>query len=371
MTNLFGLTLSQLQELCLREGWPRFTAKQMCDWLYRKRVTSTDEMTNLSLKVRARLREMACIQRSLPIDCQTSADGTKKYLFEASLPPEGGDVKGRYIETVLIPSQTEEASSLGQGGTPSARYTLCISCQRGCKMGCRFCVTGRQGFHGNLSSGEILNQIFSIPESHLLTNVVYMGMGEPMDNYDAVLASTQVLTADWGLGWSPHRITVSSVGLTPMLRRFVEESQCHIAVSLHNPYHTERLQLMPMEKAYPILSCLDMLKQYDWTGQRRISFEYTMFRGWNDDLLHAAELVRLFRGPNRTGHLMCRVNLIHFHESEGTDLQASPRATMEAFQQYLTNHGVICTIRASRGQDIMAACGLLAGTQSGPSNEVK
>ena len=338
MTNLFGMTLPQLEALCAQEGFPKFTAKQMCDWLYRKGARSVDEMTNLSLRQRARLAEMATIGRSEPTLCQQSKDGTKKYLF--------GEV-----EAVMIPD--------------GERATLCISCQRGCRMGCRFCVTGRNCFRGSLSAGEILNQIYSVPEFEQLTNVVYMGMGEPMDNYDAVLASTEVLTAAWGLGWSPRRITVSSVGLTPMLKRFVEESECHVAVSLHNPYHQERQELMPMEKAYPVLACLDMLKQYDWTGQRRLSFEYTMFRGWNDDLGHAAELVRLFRGKNRTGKLFCRVNLIPFHESEGVELQASSRATMEAFQQYLNDHGVICTIRASRGQDIMAACGLLAGQKGG------
>jgi len=340
--NLFGQTLTQLQVLCQEEGFPKFTAKQICDWLYKKRVLSVDEMTNLSLKIRARLKEIAAIERSFPINCQTSQDGTKKYLFQS---------ESHYVEAVMIPD--------------GERATLCISCQKGCKMGCHFCVTGKQGFHGNLTAGEILNQIFSIPESEMLTNVVYMGMGEPMDNYDNILASTQVLTENWGLGWSPHRITVSSVGITPVLKRFVEESECHVAVSLHNPYHKERIELMPMEKTYPILSCLDMLKQYDWTGQRRVSFEYTMFKGWNDDLGHAAELVRLFRGPNRTGHLFCRVNLIRFHESEGVDLQPSSKEAMEAFAKYLNDHGVICTIRASRGQDIMAACGLLAGQQQG------
>ena len=344
--NLFGLTLPQLEALCLAEGFPKFTAKQLCDWLYKKRVLSIDEMTNISLKTRARLSEVATLERSFPTLCQTSRDGTKKYLFAA---PDAG---AHAVEAVFIPD--------------GDRATLCISCQRGCRMGCRFCVTGRQGFHGNLNVADILSQICSIPEADSITNVVYMGMGEPMDNYDAVLASTQVLTAPWGFAWSPHRITVSSVGVTPMLQRFIQESQCHLAVSLHNPYHHERLSLMPMEKTYPILSCLDMLKQHDWTGQRRISFEYTMFRGWNDDLGHAAELVRLFRGPNRTGHLFCRVNLIPFHESDGVDLPASPRETMEAFQRYLNDHGIICTIRASRGQDIMSACCLLAGSSLTP-----
>ncbi len=225
----------------------------------------------------------------------------------------------------------------------------------GCKMGCRFCVTGQQGFHGNLSAAEILNQIFSIPEFYRLTNIVYMGMGEPMDNLDNVLRSTEVLTASWGLGWSPHRITVSSVGIVPGLRRFLDVSQCHVAVSLHNPFAAERLDIMPMQRVYPIADVVALLRQYDWSGQRRISFEYTMFSGLNDDLRHAAELVRLLKG------LYCRVNLIRFHASPDTPFKTSSAQAMERFKEYLNSHGITCTIRASRGEDIMAACGLLAG----------
>ena len=224
-------------------------------------------------------------------------------------------------------------------------------------MGCRFCVTGQQGFHGNLSVAEILNQMLSIPESQELSNVVFMGMGEPMDNYDAILQTLQVMTSDWGLAWSPHRITVSSVGVTPMLQKLIEQSQCHVAVSLHSPFPDERATLMPMEKAWPIEGTLRMLRQYDWNGQRRVSFEYTMFDGINDDIRHAAALVKLLRG------LRCRVNLIRFHASPGMPYQPSPAAVMEAFESYLNNHGVVCTIRASRGEDIMAACGLLAGSK--------
>lgn len=351
--NLFGLTLDELQALCAAEGMPRFTAKQICDWLYLKRVESIDAMTNLSLKARACLNEIATIERHTPIDCQVSKDGTKKYLFECrmqnaecSVDAAPGTLQSticnlQYIESVFIPD--------------GDRGTLCISCQVGCKMGCRFCVTGKQGFHGHLSTADILNQIFSIPEFERLTNIVYMGMGEPMDNLDAVLRSTQVLTATWGLGWSPHRITVSSVGVIPGLKRFLDESECHVAVSLHNPFADERLQIMPMQKAYPIADVVALLKRYDWGGQRRISFEYTMFRGLNDDTRHAAELVRLLRG------LYCRVNLIRFHSSPETPFQTSSPQAMTAFQNYLNAHGITCTIRASRGEDIMAACGLLAG----------
>lgn len=338
MTNLFGMSLAELQQLCTDEDMPKFAAKQMCDWLYAKHVDSIDAMTNLSLKARARLNEIAYIGRHEPVNCQVSKDGTKKYLFECASTVTS---EQQYVEAVFIPD--------------GDRGTLCVSCQMGCKMGCRFCVTGQQGFHGSLDAAEILNQIFSIPEFDRLTNIVYMGMGEPMDNLDNVLRSTEVLTAPWGLGWSPHRITVSSVGIIPGLRRFLNESQCHVAVSLHNPFASERLDIMPMQKAYPIAEVVALLRQYDWSGQRRISFEYTMFKGLNDDTRHAAELVRLLKG------LYCRVNLIRFHSSPDTPFKTSSAQAMEHFKDYLNDHGITCTIRASRGEDIMAACGLLAG----------
>ncbi len=331
--NLLGKTLPQLQELCAAEGFPRFTAKQLCDWLYKKRAESIDAMTNLSLAQRARLNEIAYIGREAPVRCQVSRDGTKKYLFHV--------LAGHFIEAVYIPEED--------------RATLCVSCQVGCKMGCHFCVTGQQGFHGNLSAGDILNQLFSIPEYEELTNVVFMGMGEPMDNLDAILAATQAMTADWGLGWSPKRITVSTVGIVPGLKRFLDESQCHLAVSLHNAVPQERLQMMPVQKAFPLNEVLALLRHYDWSGQRRLSFEYTMFRGLNDDQQHAQKLVDALKG------LDCRVNLIRFHESPEAPYKTSMLTAIKAFQDYLNRHGVICTLRASRGQDIDAACGLLAG----------
>lgn len=324
-----------MQELCIAEGFPRFTAKQLCDWLYKKRVYSIDAMTNLSLAQRARLNEIAFIGRETPVRCQVSKDGTKKYLFPV--------LDNRFIEAVYIPEED--------------RATLCVSCQVGCKMGCRFCVTGQQGFHGNLCAGDILNQLFSIPEFEQLSNVVFMGMGEPMDNIDAVLAACTVLTSDWGLGWSPKRITVSSVGIIPGLKRFLDESQCHLAISLHNPIPQERLQMMPVQKAFPLNEVLALLRKYDWSGQRRLSFEYTMFRGENDDLAHAQKLADALKG------LICRVNLIRFHESPEAPFRTSMPNTINVFQSYLNSHGVICTLRASRGQDIDAACGLLAGKE--------
>lgn len=331
--NLFGLTFNDLKSLCQEEGFPKFTAKQLCDWLYSKNCRSFEEMTNLSLKIRSRLSEIASIDRWDPISEQLSKDGTRKYLFEAG--------NGQYIETVMIPTED--------------RATLCISCQMGCRMGCKFCVTGQQGFHGNLTTGQILNQIFSVPNFSEITNVVYMGMGEPMDNYDSILKSTQILTEEWGLGWSPKRITVSSVGITPKMKKFIQESSVHMAVSLHNPFDSERAQIMPAQKAYPLRDLLSMLEHYNWTGQRRISFEYTMFKGLNDSLRHAQELVDILK------EIPCRVNLIRFHSSPNTPFKTCDEKTMNSFRDYLNNHGVTCTIRASRGEDIMAACGLLAG----------
>ena len=365
MVNLLGMTLAQLQELCADLGFPRFRAKQLCDWLYKQRVDNIDAMTNLSLANREQLKSVAYIGREFPVNCQVSKDGTKKYLFPV--------LDGHYIETVFIPenktsdliSQIHQPSDLSRQTTDLSRATLCISCQVGCKMGCRFCVTGQQGYHGSLSAGDILNQLFSIPEFEQLTNVVFMGMGEPMDNLDAVLAACSVLTAEWGLGWSPKRITVSSVGIIPGLKRFIEECQCHLAISLHNPVPQERLAIMPVQKAFPLNDVLALLRQYDWSGQRRLSFEYTMFRGLNDDLAHAAHLIEVLRG------LDCRVNLIRFHSSPGTPYRTSTPSAIKAFQDYLNRKGtpdsrtrIVCTLRASRGEDIDAACGLLAGKES-------
>lgn len=332
MKSLLGMSLSELQDIVAQHNMPKFTAKQLVDWLYRKRVTTFDEMTNLSKQTRQILAENYETGYRAYADVQESQDGTKKYLF----PAENG-----FVETAYIPEKE--------------RATLCVSCQVGCKMNCLFCQTGKQGFQGNLSAGDIINQILNLPEYETLTNFVFMGMGEPMDNLDHVLRATEVLTAPWGLGWSPKRITVSTVGIIPGLERFLNESQCHVAVSLHNPFAAERQDVMPMQRAYPIADVIALLRRYDWSGQRRISFEYIMFRDLNDDTRHAAELVRLLKG------LYCRVNLIRFHASPQTPYKTSSPQTIDTFRDYLNAHGVTCTLRASRGEDIMAACGLLAG----------
>ena len=332
---LLGMTPTELKALVASLGMPAFTAKQVAQWLYVKHVKSIDEMTNLSKQNRELLSEHFEVGAMAPIDCQRSKDGTIKYLF-----PVFTANSHLFVETVFIPDHD--------------RATLCVSCQVGCKMNCLFCQTGKQGWHGNLTAADILNQIYALPEVDQLTNIVFMGQGEPMDNLDAVLRVTEIMTADWGWQWSPKRITVSSVGVKGKLKRFLDESPCHIAISMHSPLHEQRLQLMPAEKAMPLEETIALLKQYDFTHQRRCSFEYICFGGLNDSPLYGREIVRLLEG------LECRVNLIRFHEIPNVDLPASDEKRMEALRDYLTAHGITTTIRASRGQDIFAACGLLS-----------
>lgn len=329
---LLGKNPEELQAVAQSVGLPRYAAGQLALWLYKKRVTSFDLMTNLSKAAREKLDAMYEVGASAPCGRAESSDGTVKYLFAAA---------SGYVESVMIPDRD--------------RMTLCVSSQAGCKMGCRFCMTGRQGWHGNLDVAEILNQFVSIDGSDSLTNAVFMGMGEPLDNTDNVLKAIEVLTADWGFGWSPKRITLSTIGVLPALGRYLEQSRCHLAVSLHNPFPEERLQMMPAQKAWSITEVVRLIGQYDWSAQRRVSFEYTMFDGWNDTPRHAQGLARLLRS------LECRVNLIRFHKIPDFPYECSTPAAMKRFQDMLNAEGITCTVRASRGEDILAACGMLAG----------
>ncbi|MCQ2257175.1 MAG: 23S rRNA (adenine(2503)-C(2))-methyltransferase RlmN [Bacteroidaceae bacterium] len=335
---LLGKTLSELQDLCLQLSMPKFTAKQIAQWIYVKHVHTIDEMTNLSKGNREKLDLLYCVGCSEPIEVNRSIDGTIKFLF----PTEDE----KFIETVYIPD--------------GDRATLCISSQVGCKMNCLFCQTGKQGWNGNLSTRDILNQVYSVDQFLMeekktaLTNVVYMGQGEPLDNMDNVMKSLEILTSDYGWAWSPKRITLSTVGLKKNLQRYLEECECHLAISLHTPIHEQRLQLMPAEKQFAIHDIVEFLKGYDWSHQRRVTFEYTMFGGTNDTPLHSRELVKLLSG------LECRVNLIRWHKIPDVPLKEVENRSMESFRDYLNNHGITTTIRASRGQDIWAACGLLS-----------
>ena len=351
METLLGKTLSELQDLVLRIGLPKFAGKQLAEWLYVRRVTDFDAMTNISLKGREALKANYTVGRHAPVKEAVSVDGTRKYLFAVS------NDQSRFVETVFIPEED--------------RATLCVSTQAGCKMGCRFCMTGTLGFHGHLSAADILNQVFEIDQQLLtnsqqpLSNLVLMGEGEPMDNLDNVLRALEILTSAYGCAWSPKRITVSTVGI-PAMKRFLDESDCHLAVSMHNPFPAERAQIMPAEKLYSITDVVSLLKRYDWSHQRRVSFEYICWNGQNTSPRHAKELLRLLKGLN------CRINLIRFHEGvEKVESQqskvesrfvSSDEKQMEWFRDYLTEHGLTTTIRRSRGEDILAACGMLVNS---------
>ena len=330
--SLMGLNLLELKAVAKEFGMPAFTGGQMAKWLYIQHVTTIDEMTNISKNNREKLKAAYTIGCKKHIDAQYSNDGTIKYLFPTD--------NGKFVETVYIPDDD--------------RATLCVSSQVGCKMNCLFCQTGKQGFEGNLSVADILNQIYSLLEIEKLTNIVFMGQGEPMDNYDNVLRTTQILTSDYGFAWSPKRITVSSIGVKSKLKRFLEESDCHIAISLHSPIPTERAEIMPGEKGMSIAETVELLRNYDFSHQRRLSFEYIVFKGVNDTERHAKEIIKLLKG------LDCRINLIRFHTIPNVPLHGVDDRKMEEFRNYLTKHGVFTTIRASRGEDIFAACGLLS-----------
>lgn len=329
---LYGKNLSELQELCTELELPRFVAKQIADWLYRKGVRSIEEMTNLSKGVRATLASRFELGLRAPERVDESADGTKKYLYRTA--------EDEFVESAYIPD--------------GERATLCVSSQAGCRMGCKFCATARLGLRHSLSVCDILNQIASLPEREGLTNVVFMGMGEPLDNIDAVLRALEIMTSEWGYGWSPTRITLSTAGVGRELRRFLDSTQVHLAISLHNPFHEERAEIMPIERAYPIESLMEILRDYDFTHQRRVSFEYIVMSGLNDSPRHIKGLCRLLNG------VKCRINLIRFHKIPDSPYFSPDSDKMIAFRDALTSRGIMTTIRASRGEDIKAACGLLS-----------
>jgi 23S rRNA (adenine2503-C2)-methyltransferase len=329
---LFGKTLIELTALAIELGLPKFTGKQMVEWLYQKDISSIEEMTNLSKKARELLSEKYEFGLINSTKFQESVDGTKKYLFPTS--------RGKFIETAMIPDDN--------------RKTVCVSSQVGCKMGCLFCMTGKQGFQGQLNAGEIVNQIRNIQEWHEVTNIVYMGMGEPFDNLEEVLKSLQILTSEWGFAMSARRITVSTIGIVPGMLTFLNQSEAHLAVSLHTPFDDERQKLMPVQVAYPLAEVIHEIKSWDFGRQRRISFEYIVFKGLNDSPRHVSELAKILNG------IKCRINLIRFHSIPGTPLEATDDNTIQKFKEKLNEKGILTTIRASRGLDIYAACGLLS-----------
>ena len=332
---LYGRTPDELAALCRELGMPRFAAGQLARWLYVRHEEDPQRMSDIAAAHRETLGRRFGRALSAPVRVSESVDGTKKYLFRTH--------RGAYIESAYIPD--------------GERATLCVSSQAGCRMGCRFCATGRQGLQHSLTAAEILNQIVSLPECDRLTNLVFMGMGEPLDNLDEVLRALGIITAPWGFGWSPTRVTVSTAGVVPQLRRFLEATKVHLAVSLHNPFADERAAIMPVEKAWPIAETAAILRDYDFTHQRRVSFEYILMEGLNDSPRHIRELCRLLDG------IKCRINLIRFHKIPGSPYFSPDDAGMIRFRDALTARGIQTTIRASRGEDIQAACGLLSTSE--------
>ncbi|RKX71678.1 MAG: 23S rRNA (adenine(2503)-C(2))-methyltransferase RlmN [Spirochaetes bacterium] len=326
---LFGLTLEELKTVSSELGLPSFAARQLAEWLYKHRSSSFEEMTNLSKTARKRLSENYEIGVAQPSSVAVSTDGTKKYLFSLS---------GHSVETAWIPEEK--------------RGTLCVSTQIGCRRGCKFCMTARQGFQGNLSAGEILNQFRSLPESEEVTHFVFMGMGEPLDNLKAVLPALEILTADWGFGFSPKKVTVSTIGILEGLDELLQASECRLALSLHSPFPDERAELIPYERRYPITEVLNFLRRAD-LGRRRLTIEYLMLDGMNDSSRHSRELARILEG------LGARVNLIPYHPIPDFPGTPSPPGRISGFRDDLNHRGVIATVRRSRGLDIDAACGLL------------
>lgn len=330
--NLFGKTFSEISQISHKCGLPEYAAKQITEWLYKKKVSSIEEMTNLSKAARLQLGNEYVVDLNPPAEAQVSSDGTKKYLFRVK--------KDKFIEAVFIPEKD--------------RSTLCLSSQVGCKMGCAFCMTARQGFLGNLTPGEILNQVVSLPERDMLTNYVFMGMGEPLANTENLLHALEIMNSGYGFGISPSRITVSTIGIIPGIEQVIEQSRCHIAVSLHTPFEEERLQIMPIEKAFPVKRVVETLKRLSLDRQRRISFEYIMFKGINDTARHINGLTRLLNG------IKCRINLIRYHPIPDAPFEPTDEETIQWFKNRLNEKGILTTIRASRGKDIFAACGMLS-----------
>ena len=335
-----GMTLGQLKEAVAEVGMPAFTAKQIADWVYKKRVVSIDAMTNISQKNREKLKEQFVVGIEPPVDAARSVDGTIKYLYKVN--------DNRYVEAVYIPD--------------GDRATLCVSSQVGCKMNCLFCMTGKQRYTANLTANEIVNQIFGLPEFEKLTNIVFMGMGEPCDNLDNLLQAIEILTAEYATAWSPHRLTVSSVGIRKGLERLLDSGDYHIAISLHHPVPEQRSELMPAERGYSMTEIIELLKRYDFSHQRRLTFEYIVFKGVNDTMFYARKLLQLLDG------LDCRINLIRYHAIPGVPLEGVNEEGMTRLRDYLTANGIFTTIRASRGEDIFAACGMLSTVKQNQVN---
>ena len=341
-----------LAEWCAAVGEPRYRTEQILSWVHRKGAPRFDDMSSLSHGLRARLAADFGLRRLEAACVADAADGTRKLLFHLAAEPRS-DMRTAAIESVLIP-QFERAEGARD------RLTLCISSQAGCAMGCRFCATARMGLVRNLTPSEIVGQVRAgrlLAAPRPLTNIVFMGMGEPLANYEAVRTALEILTADWGYGVSPRRITVSTVGIVPMIPRLIAETRVNLAVSLSATSEPQRARLMPVDRRYPLAALVGACRALPLPRRKRITFEYVLLGGENDADADARRLVQLLHG------LRAKVNLIPFNPFPDAGFVPSPRERVLRFQAMLRAHGVHATIRESRGQDIQAACGQLAAAR--------
>jgi 23S rRNA (adenine2503-C2)-methyltransferase len=342
------LSDAALAAWCAAAGEPPYRARQILAWVHRRGAASFDEMSSLSRGLRSRLAADFAIGRLAPALVADASDGTRKLLFR--LPCD----RPASIESVLIP-QFERADGARD------RLTLCISSQAGCGMGCGFCATARMGLLRNLGAAEIVGQVRAgreLAAPRPVTNIVFMGMGEPLANYGAVRTALDVLTAEWGYAISPRRITVSTVGLVPAIRRLVEETRVNLAVSLTATTDAQRARLMPVNRRWPLAALLETCRALPLPRRKRITFEYVLLAGENDSDADARRLVGLLHG------LRSKVNLIPFNPFPGAGFRPSPPERIERFQAILREHGLNATVRESRGQDIQAACGQLAAARA-------
>lgn len=346
MKNIFDFTLKELENFVS----PKFRAKQIFEWIYKKNVENFDQMKNLPKDLRENLTQNFYIDGLKVLKCEVSKDESKKYLFELK--------DGKTIESVLLPMKDEIADENGKI-LRHKRYTICVSSQVGCKIGCAFCLTAKGGFVRNLSPGEIVGQIWLIKKLNEIpyerrVNVVYMGMGEPLNNLENVAKCVKILTENEGLAISPRRQTISTSGLSSQIKKLGEmDLGVLLAISLHAVNDELREKLMPINRAYNIASIMEAVRNFPIDLRKRVMFEYLMMDGVNDSQNDAKTLVKLLHG------IRAKINLIYFNPHKGSPFRRPSVENMVKFQDYLSAHGITCTIRQSKGLDISAACGQL------------
>jgi 23S rRNA (adenine2503-C2)-methyltransferase len=329
---LCGLTVEDIFRLIAPHGFDRHHAIKIATAIYRKRNKTLNEINKIPKALKELLSQNLTVGIYSPVTSETSEDGTVKYLF--STPDK------KKIETVYLPDKR--------------RKTVCVSTQAGCRMGCPFCLTGRYGYYGDLTAGDMINQIISLPDASEITHVVFMGMGEPMDNIEEVIKACNIITSGWGLSISSRNVTVSTVGLTPGIREFLERSDCNLTLSLHSPFSDERKEVVPVERKYPVHTIIDIMKAAPPVKKRRMSLAYIMIRDVNDTDRHLEALRKLLTGTS------IRVNLLPYHKVKGDTNRSSTEERMQFFKHNLVISGISASVRKSRGEDISAACGLLA-----------